>query len=406
MCFPIRYLVTKGTNGCTKVINHNIMTKTTLFTTLFLGFMACSSTAYFEPPERPVALASDYSKAGVDGPHVFYRGGKIVVKSVVLEDTLPVARKAVYRKKSEVLLTCVVPETGDAFSFGLQDSLSMAPAVFPSAPDRMLVLSDIEGNFKALKTMLQGSGVMNEGFNWVYGKGHLVLIGDFFDRGTNVTECLWLVYKLESEAREAGGMVHFILGNHEVMNMAGDTRYVRNKYFENAELLNEPYEDWFSVETELGIWLRSKNTMEQIGDILFCHAGISPAVTNSRLDLETINRLARRWFGKPAKNISDPDATLIFDDKVGVYWYREMARNKASKEEVTAALQKFNASKLVIGHTLVNDVTAYYRGRVICIDLFHEENMRQGFMKTLLIEKGLFFGLDSRGDRTTVVSPM
>ncbi len=45
--------------------------------------------------------------------------------------------------------------------------------------------------------------------------------GDMFDRGDQVTECLWLVYALEETAKAAGGYVHFILGNHELMNLQG-----------------------------------------------------------------------------------------------------------------------------------------------------------------------------------------
>ncbi len=364
-----------------------------------LAFLSCALRGNIEPLPY-----SDYSKAGTDGPHVFYRGGKVVVKSVILEDSVPVARKAVYRKKSDALLTCRIPETGDAFSFGLMDSITLAPTQYPSMPDRMLVLSDIEGNFLALKTMLLGARVINDKFEWVFGKGHLVLLGDFFDRGINVTECLWLIYKLEMEAKDAGGKVHFILGNHEVMNLAGDTRYVRNKYFENAELIHEDYEGWYTPDTELGLWLRSKNAMEQIGSVLYCHGGISPSVANSRLDLETINRLARRWYGKPVKQIKDTDAQLIFDNNSGIFWYRDMARNQADKGDVASALAKFGVERIVVGHTLVNDVVGYYRGKVICIDLFHEENMRMGFMKTLYVEKGLFYGLDSRGEKTSIVS--
>jgi hypothetical protein len=378
--------------------------KNTVLTALYLLCCTLVGCARTIMPDHQPLLPNDYSKAGTDGPHVFYKGGKIVAKSVILEDSVPVARKAVFRKKSDALLTCRIPETGDAFSFGLMDSIDLAPAVHPATKGRILVLSDIEGNFLALKTMLLGAKVINDKFEWTFGKSHLVLVGDFFDRGIHVTECLWLIYKLEMEAKAVGGTVHFILGNHEVMNLAGDTRYVRNKYFENAELIGEDYEEWYKPDTELGLWLRSKNAMEQIGDVLYCHGGLSPSVTNSRLDLETVNRIARRWYGKPAKQIKDPDASLIFDDKTGVFWYRDMARNIADKGDVAGALAKFGVERIVIGHTLVNDVMAYYRGKVVCIDLLHEENIRMGFMKTLYIENGLFYGLDSRGEKTSVVS--
>ena len=40
----------------------------------------------------------------------------------------------------------------------------------------MLVISDIEGNFEAFRKLLQGNGVIDENFNWTYGKDHLVLV--------------------------------------------------------------------------------------------------------------------------------------------------------------------------------------------------------------------------------------
>jgi hypothetical protein len=370
-----------------------------LITGTLIG-LAC--TAHHIPSD--MAVISDYSKASTDGPHVFYRGNKVVVKSVVMEDSLAVARKSVYRQKSDVLLTCLVPETGDAFSFGLADSTYSYPTEYVVLPEKILVLSDIEGNFLGFKTMLLGTKVMDEQFNWTFGNGHLVLLGDYFDRGMNVTECLWLAYKLEMEARAAGGMVHFILGNHEVMNMSGDIRYVRNKYFENAELINEEYEKWYAPDTELGRWLRAKNAVEKIGDFIFCHGGISPQLATSRMSLADINRIASRWYGKPEKNIIDPDAALIFNSTYGIFWYRDLAKNKAELSDVNFALGRYNAKRMVLGHTLTPDLKALYNGKIICIDLQHEENLRQGFMKTLWIEKGLSYGLDSRGKKTSIFS--
>ena len=40
-----------------------------------------------------------------------------------------------------------------------------------------------------------------------------------------------LLMRLESEARAAGGAVHVVLGNHEVMNIAGDLRYVSTEEY-------------------------------------------------------------------------------------------------------------------------------------------------------------------------------
>ena len=94
----------------------------------------------------------------------------------------------------------------------------------------IIALSDIEGNFNAFSSFLMANKVINKNFDWIFGNGHLVLLGDFMDRGTNVTQCLWLIYKLEQQAALQNGKVHFVIGNHEAMNLQGNVKYVAPKY--------------------------------------------------------------------------------------------------------------------------------------------------------------------------------
>lgn len=345
----------------------------------------------------------DHSKADADGPHVYYIGAKIVVKTLERRDTSLFLKTRTYQRKGDILLTCKLPETGDNFSFPLHRDLKV-PAFEYDMPARMLVLSDIEGNFKGFKMMLQGAKVVDDKFNWIYGKGHLVLLGDYFDRGLNVTECLWLAYKLEAEAEAAGGKVHFIMGNHEVLNLSGVTQYVRNKYMENAKLYGDEYPSWFSDDTELGRWLRSKNAVEKIGDYVFCHGGISPEMASSGISLKEINRIGRKFYGMPYELIEEPSALTVFDGQTGIYWYRGAARNKLSDREVDLILRYAGAKHMVVAHTLVPEVSALYDGRVICVDLYHDENVRRGFMKTLFMEDGITYSLDHKGEKTTVFS--
>ena len=61
---------------------------------------------------------------------------------------------------------------------------------------------------------------------WVGGKSHFVLCGDLVDRGPDDRAILDLVRRLQKEAKSAGGVVHVLLGNHEVMNLIRDLRYV------------------------------------------------------------------------------------------------------------------------------------------------------------------------------------
>ncbi len=345
----------------------------------------------------------DNSKADADGPLVLYRGRHILVKSLVYRDSSLTYTSAKYQERSEVNLQCFVQKNHEHFSFRLHDSLQVEPDVY-DLPEKMLALSDIEGDFEAFKMMLVGAEVIDDKFNWNYGKGHLVLVGDFFDRGLNVTECLWLIYKLETEALAAGGKVHFILGNHEVLNLQGDTQYMRRKYVENVDLMREEYKHWYDNNSELGRWLRTKNAVEKIGDYVFCHAGISPELANSGISLHDVNVIGRQYLGKPYQDIANSRAKLVFDVQDGIFWYRGAAKSLLTEDQLNTVLNYAGAKRMVIGHTLQNEVTGLYAGRVICIDLFHEENVRQGIMKTLYVENGVPFGLDSRGEKNSIFS--
>lgn len=368
------------------------MKKLGLILCLCVHFLSCLS-GYAGTPEP--------FKGGTDGPHVFYRNGHVFVKSVEKRDTSLVLRSITYSERKHALLSCSIPETNDRFSFLLKDSLLIEPDQY-ELPEKMIVLSDIEGNFLAFKTMLLGARVINKDFKWIFGKGHLVLLGDYFDRGLNVTECLWLVYKLEQEAKLAGGKVHFILGNHEILNLQGNTEYVRQKYLANAKIMGESYPLWFDEDSELGRWLRTKNALEKIGDFLFCHGGISPELARTKMTISSINRISRNHLGEAQEIIPPGNARAVFDQQTGIFWCRTIAKSKISMEDLDMILAFYGGQRMVIGHTLVPDLTLNYGGRVICIDLYHEENLRRGFMKTLLIEDGICYGIDDKGEKSSV----
>lgn len=69
-----------------------------------------------------------------------------MVKSVELRDTQAVLNMKIFTDKSMVALSCRGPEEGDVFSFQLKKSLENQQTRY-DLPAKMLVLSDIEGNF-------------------------------------------------------------------------------------------------------------------------------------------------------------------------------------------------------------------------------------------------------------------
>src|SRR5688500_11884892 len=166
-----------------------------------------------------------------DGPYVSYKGDWIYVQYIVDNHGSKLAKTDSFplKDKTSIQLTVNGDSTGGAFSFKLQDKLENEKNQYGNV-SKQFALSDIEGNFPAFKKLLLAGGVIDASYNWTFGDGHLVLTGDFFDRGQQVTEVLWLIYSLEEKARKAGGYVHFVLGNHELMNLSGDLRYVHPRY--------------------------------------------------------------------------------------------------------------------------------------------------------------------------------
>ncbi|MCX6834097.1 MAG: metallophosphoesterase, partial [candidate division Zixibacteria bacterium] len=190
---------------------------TSIFVVLLLSFGGCSTVLgqSGEPiNDGPYIVWRDSAKATV----FYICQGELVSQEYSVADTLHFTSLC-----GTDTSTFVVAKT--------------APTAEPDRFDhviRILAVSDIHGQLEAFVDFLQKAGVIDSGRHWAYSDGHLVVDGDIVDRGDGVTESLWLVYRLEQEARRAGGRVHFTLGNHEMMVLRGDNRYINEKYVEGT----------------------------------------------------------------------------------------------------------------------------------------------------------------------------
>lgn len=342
----------------------------------------------------------DSSGFSSDGPVIVYQDSKVLNYSVIpnLNETDGnLFEISVGEISKDDTLTCIVDETVNQFDFKLKENIQIEKDTY-ELPEKMLIISDIEGNFRGFQMILEGAGVINENFEWTFGNGHLVLNGDFFDRGINVNECLWLIYKLESEAEMHGGKVHFILGNHEIMVLQNDLRYVRQKYFDNADSLGLDYSKWYSPETELGRWLRSKNAIENIGGYLFVHAGLSKDVPYGKYTLTQINDSIRYSIDIDFER--EERRKNIFIGSKSPIWYRGIMEEEETQAEVDSTLEIFNANKMVLGHTVVDSIKYLYNKKVIGIDLHHQENSDKGFMYALFFENGEFYVINNSGNKS------
>ena len=101
------------------------------------------------------------------------------------------------------------------------------PAKAPAEPPETVVaIGDVHGDFDDFVAILRRTGLIDSQNHWTGGKTTFVQVGDLLDRGPKPREVMDLMMALEKEAVQAGGRVVSLLGNHEIMNIMGDLRYV------------------------------------------------------------------------------------------------------------------------------------------------------------------------------------
>ncbi len=290
--------------------------------------------------------------------------------------------------------------TGNPFPVKLHSRAeSHSEYVYPYC-DMMLLISDIEGNFEALYHLLRNNGVMDEAFHWSFGSGHLVLLGDLFDRGRDVTPSLWLLYKLEQEAANTGGRLHIILGNHEIMIFNGDTRYIHPKYAKQCLETGIPYSTLFNNRSVLGKWLRNKPAIIRIKDILLTHAGISPSIFAQKWGYEEINtNVTESLAGKLS---DDPTQMELLFGANGIFWYRDWVDLPPPEATLDSILDFYEANHMIIGHTIVPEITARFHQKLIQVDIHQPRSVRQGLIKALGYQKGKFYEVNHFGQRKPI----
>jgi len=330
-----------------------------------------------------------------DGPYIFYLNREAVVCSVIGDSVVT------RRFKNKNAFQVDVPAVK-----GLCVTIPAIPLQPPRdqfrTTEKVFAISDVHGQFLRMKEILVGNRVMDPEFNWVFKKGHLVMVGDVFDRGPMVTECLWLLVHLERQASRAGGRVHLLLGNHDQMVIRGDLRYVNDRYKNiSRKLFKIRYPDLFGPDTFLGRWLRFRPAVLRINDTLFVHAGIHPHLVDQGQSIQAINRTVSRYMdSRSYVHAFRPLVSFIFG-RNGVFWSRGYFQDEAydpiNRAQLLRVLKFYKAQRVVVGHTRHDLIATHMDGLVIGTAVNTEENQpAQG----LLIMNGRFYRSDVRGDLT------
>jgi hypothetical protein len=302
--------------------------------------------------------------------------------------------------------------------------------------ERIVAVGDIHGALDEFVSVLQGTGLADAELNWSGGEAHLVSVGDLLSRGDYGRQVMDLLMRLQGEAAAAGGAVHVVLGNHEVMSLTGDLRYISAGDY--AQFGSEAPDGLpagflerraaFAPDGKYGSWLLEQPVAIVVNDTLFVHGGLSSRLEG--LSLEEINESSRRdirrfvagWHALlAAGELSDADdfddirtrgaalAKRADDERLrrigreitealdglpfvpdGPLWYRGTARcHPYAETQVTAAvLEGLGARRVAIGHTPTQDrrITSRKDGRVLKIDTGMNVAYYRGRPAALIIE--------------------
>jgi len=274
--------------------------------------------------------------------------------------------------------------------------------------------ADTHGANGEFEKLLKQVNLVDKQLNWIGGKAHLVSTGDVLDRGPHPRKILDLMMKLEKQAERAGGKFHLVLGNHEIMILIGDLRYVsnaeylefaadetpvtRSRYFEQYLLYHQPRRPIDSTEPittlepqqarlqfdqeypagffaryeaflptgKYGQWLLQKNVVLKINDSIFLHGGLSPVLMgkdlpglNQQLKLE-LNNYLNEWH-RLINNSQLPVASI--------FRQRHKLVKNLTAEEVENFSTHFNSLLFTY------QSPTWYRGATYCHPYYEQDSI-------------------------------
>jgi hypothetical protein len=255
------------------------------------------------------------------------------------------------------------------------------PAPPDKGPKRLVAIGDLHGDFEATKEVLRLAGAIDPSGRWIGGDLVVVQTGDQLDRGDGEVEILDLLDRLTVEAKEAGGAMVILNGNHEVMNVQGDMRYVTPGGFtafdgvegldlSQPELQRHPPAHRarvaaFAPGGPYARRLAQRDIIAVVGDTVFAHGGVT--AEHARAGIDSINTQSRQWMlGQGAqcpeslRGAESPIWTRVFSDEA----------MESDCDALDETLEALGVKRMVVGHTVQRQgITSACEGKVWRIDV-------------------------------------
>jgi hypothetical protein len=240
-------------------------------------------------------------------------------------------------------------------------------------------ISDVHGHRDAMVAALATAGLVDHEGAWTGGTATLWCLGDFFDRGPDGVGVVETVMRLQTQAREAGGHVGALLGNHEVLALGmhdfGDAPVsggvTERRSFAGSWMINggQPQDQNRLDDAHLE-WLRALPAVIRDGDDLLVHS----------------DTLAYLEWGWTVEDVNAGIRAALTDDDLAARWTcwarmttRFAFNGPAGEEEADELLGALGGTRIVHGHSPITVLTgtppdevtepySYAGGRALGID--------------------------------------
>jgi len=255
---------------------------------------------------------------------------------------------------------------------------------------QIYAIGDIHGDFDSLLKILLNQNIITETGHWNARSSQLVFVGDLIQSGPDSRLIIEFLMNLEKEAILQGGEIHTLLGNHEIFFTKGDFLKLsadEKILFDNAPRTTRRRNHVHSAisgDTEIAKWLRTRNSVIQIGEYIFMHGSIGRWALDSTFG--EVNATVRAWishFQKPSTPQPPVNTYWVVDhkEKNGPSFRRgfkdlydgQKPTDGIRKSRLNEILSHLNARYFIVGHNPTHDEKislshSYYGKKVISID--------------------------------------
>ena len=255
------------------------------------------------------------------------------------------------------------------------------PSVLPPVK-RIIVLGDLHGDWEMTIKSLKIANLIDAKLNWIGDDTVVVQLGDQIDRcrfagipcklpqatkDDEPSDMKILNYftKLHTQAQKKGGAVYSIIGNHELMNVNGDMRYVSYQNISDFNNYKKPDGSIITDGMEARKWAFSpgnpiadflgctRQLSLIIGSNIFVHAGVLPKIAE-KYNVQEMNQILSLYLWDKLKNPTDYKELLDSAD-YSPLWNRIFGSSSQSKQScdyLMNPLQEiYKVDRIFIGHT-------------------------------------------------------